>query len=302
MTGEPVRRCWVVSPMLHDTESFLRVCSETRAACAGRDLDVAFVVVDDSAGTDADVGRLDGVADVEVITAPYNLGHQRAIVHALRTLAERVADDDVIVTMDSDGEDQPADVPRLLDAIDADGTALALARRTERSESTLFRVMYLGYRFVFRLLTGITVRSGNFAVQRGASLKATIGHPTFDLCYSSSLLALRRPTTMVPCARGRRFAGTSRMNPQSLMAHGIRMLLPFAERIAVRAMVLTALSGALLAALMVAVAVGPTAGTALRLLAVAVACTAVTFLAALTTLVSLFDRFDQGSRTGNERG
>ena len=74
---------------------------------------------------------------------------------------------------------------------------------------------------------GTTVRSGNFAAQTGNSLKTTIGHPTFNLCYSSSLLALRRPTVMVPCARGARFAGTSRMNAQSLMAHGVRMLLPF---------------------------------------------------------------------------
>ena len=51
--------------------------------------------------------------------------------------------------------------------------------------------MYLFFRSLFRALTGTTVRSGNFAAQRGASLVATIDHPSFDLCYSSSLLALR---------------------------------------------------------------------------------------------------------------
>lgn len=297
MTDESARRCWVVSPMFHDTESFLRVRQETLAACADGDVELAFVVVDDSAGTDDDVRRLRALDDVEVITAPFNLGHQHAIVHGLRLVSVRVGDGDLVVTMDSDGEDQPSDVPRLLTAIDDHGTSLALAQRTQRSESLSFRIMYTVYRFAFRLVTGTTVRSGNFAVQRGDSLRATIGHPTFDLCYSSSLLALRRPTTMVPCARGRRFAGASRMNAQSLMAHGIRMLLPFAERIAVRAMVLTSLAGALLAALLVVLALGATAGTALRLLVIATVFVGVTFLAALTTLVSLFDRFDQGTRT-----
>ncbi len=190
-----------------------------------------------------------------MIVAPFNLGHQRAIVYALRLLADRVDDADRVVTMDSDGEDQPSDVPRLLDALAGDHASLALAQRTQRSESLPFRIMYAVYRVAFRLLTGTTVRSGNFAVQRGDSLKATIGHPTFDLCYSSSLLALRRPTAMVPCARGTRFAGTSRMNAQSLMAHGVRMLLPFAERIAVRAMVLATLAGGALVALLVVVGV-----------------------------------------------
>ncbi|WP_206537728.1 glycosyltransferase [Ilumatobacter nonamiensis] len=283
--------------MFYDTKSYRRVHDETLAACAGVGLELVFMVVDDSAGTDEDVNGLADLTDVEVVTAPFNLGHQRAIVHGLRLLADRVGDDDLVVTMDSDGEDQPSDVPRLLAAIDSDHSSLALARRTQRSESWSFRVMYTVYRFVFRLLTGTTVRSGNFAVQRGDSLRATIEHPTFDLCYSSSLLALRRPTTMVPCARGRRFAGTSRMNAQSLMAHGVRMLLPFAERIAVRAMALTAVAGGALAVLLLVLALGIGSGSTLRVLVVLTVLDAVTFLAALTTLVSLFGRFDQGSRT-----
>lgn len=290
-------RCWVVSPMLNDTESFLRVRDETIAAHTESSTQMLFVVVDDSAGTDPDVSRLHDLADVEVVVAPFNLGHQRAIVYALRLLVDRVEDDDMVVTMDSDGEDQPSDVPRLLDAISTDHAALALAQRTQRSESLPFRVMYAVYRLAFRLLTGTTVRSGNFAVQRGDSLKATIGHPTFDLCYSSSLLALRRPTVMVPCARGSRFAGTSRMNAQSLMAHGVRMLLPFAERIAVRAMVLATLAGAALAPLLLTLAIGLDSDDAMRALVVVTALVAIIFISALIAFLSLFARFDQGRRS-----
>ena len=289
--------CWVISPMLNDTESFVRVREETLTACSGRDVDLRFVVVDDSAGTDPDVAGLARFDDVEVVVAPFNLGHQRAIVHALRLLAQRVGDDDRVVTMDSDGEDQPTDVPRLLDALAGGTVALALAERTQRSESIQFRTMYVVYRLAFRLLTGTTVRSGNFAAQRGDSLKATIGHPTFDLCYSSSLLALRRPTATVPCARGRRFAGSSRMNPQSLMAHGVRMLLPFAERIAVRAMVLASLSATVLVVLLVVVASGAVSGSAVRVVAVATTFVAIVFFAALIAFLSLFARFDQGRRS-----
>ncbi len=244
---------WVVSPMLHDTESFERLRAEILQTCAaaGETRPLRFVVIDDSAGTDAEVRRLDALDDVTVMTPPFNLGHQRAIVYALRALAPELADDDVVVTMDSDGEDQPADVPRLLAALDHDQVPLVLAERTKRSEPLSFRLMYLFFRMFFWVLTGTTVQSGNFACQRGASLKATINHPSFDLCYSSTLLALRRPTTSVPCARGTRFAGSSRMNRYSLIAHGIRMLLPLSERIAVRFLVLAAASFAALAALVV---------------------------------------------------
>jgi len=61
-------------------------------------------------------------------------------------------------------------------------------------------------------------------------------HPNFDICYSSTLVSLDMPVTPVPCARGRRYAGQSRMNLLRLFMHGIRMLVPFTDRIAVRAL------------------------------------------------------------------
>jgi hypothetical protein len=192
-------------------------------------------------GSDREVDQLRELDDVEVLTPPFNLGHQRAIVFGLRRIAADVEPDDIVVTMDSDGEDQPSDVPRLVAAL-TDRTALVVAERTERSESWSFRLMYTCFRVVFRLLTGTAVRSGNFAAQRADSLVTTIGHPSFDLCYSSTLLTLRRPMAKVPCARGTRFAGQSRMNKHSLVAHGIRMMLPFSERIAVRMLVAAGVS------------------------------------------------------------
>lgn len=289
-------RLWVVSPMLRDTQSFLQLRARVVEACTGAALpQPSFVVVDDSAGTDPEVVALAAHDDVTVLTTPFGLGHQRAIVYGLRYLTPDVGPDDVVVTMDSDGEDQPEDVPRLVAELDASGDPLVLARRTKRSEPLSFRLMYVWFRVLFRLLTGRTVRSGNFAAQRGASLVATIEHPSFDLCYSSTLLALRRPTSTVPCARGRRFAGESRMNRHALVAHGVRMLLPFSESVAVRMLVLTALSAVGLAAYLVLLAAGAL-GDALSTATVA-PCVAlvVVFLSSLTAFVVLFSGFSQGS-------
>lgn len=288
---------WIVSPMLHDTESLLRLRTETAAACAAAAIDrtIRHLVIDDSAGTDREVERLREHADVEVLTPPFNLGHQRAIVFGLRHLLPRLDADDVVVTMDSDGEDQPQDVPRLVQSLDADRVPLAIAQRTKRSEPFRFRVMYLVFRTMFRVLTGTTVRSGNFAAQRASSLEATINHPSFDLCYSSTLLALRRPTSKVPCARGHRFAGRSRMSSYSLIAHGMRMLLPFSERIAVRMMVVSVMTFAAMLGYLGLLA-GEVFGAHPSPLGLAPLVVLVTaFLATFTGFVVLFSGFAQAS-------
>lgn len=285
--------CWIVTPVLRDVESFQRLRQEVGGRVG--EATVRYLVIDDSAGVDTEMSDLVGLSDVEVLTPPFNLGHQRAIVFGLRSLVRRVADDDVVVTMDADGEDQPADVRRLVDALVGGGMPLAIARRTSRTESLRFRVMYVFFRLLFKALTGTTVRSGNFAAQRAWSLVATIDHPSFDLCYSSTLLALPRPTAHVPCARGHRFAGRSRMSPYGLIAHGIRMMLPYSERIAVRAFILATASGAGLAGATVALGLGafggdPGAGVAALFIALGSV-----FLTSLVGVVVLFSGFAQAS-------
>jgi glycosyltransferase involved in cell wall biosynthesis len=237
-----VASIWLVCPVYRDAESFriLRDESLSVLATSVPQLTPQFLVVDDTAGQDGDTNALAALTDVRVLRVPYNLGHQRGLVYGLRTLALDLADDDYVVTLDADGEDQPSDVPRLLAPLQSDELALgkvALARRTKRRESLRFKAMYLCFRVMFAALTGVTVRSGNFAAFRGLFVRTALTHPYFDLCYSSSLLNIGADLTMVLCERGRRYAGVSRMSYLKLIMHGMRMMMPFVDRVAVRSLI-----------------------------------------------------------------
>jgi hypothetical protein len=242
---------WVVCPVFLDVESFLLLRKRLLEVVGDHDelrMDVRFVVLDDTAGDDPDIDTLDLLGDVRVIGAPFNLGHQRAIVYALRTIAPEIGDDDLVVTLDSDGEDRPEDLPRLLAPLLADPSdrkRVVLARRTRRHTSWRFKVMYLFFTILFRLLTGTSVRTGNYAAYRGWQARRMLLHPYFDLCYSATLLSLQLPIALVPCERGPRYAGRSRMDFSKLFMHGLRMLMPFIDRIAMRALLLFSITLAL---------------------------------------------------------
>lgn len=242
---------WIVAPVYRDVGSF-EILRE-RILEVLPEASPRFVVIDDTAGQDAEIEDLRRHPDVTILRPPFNLGHQRAIVYALRKIVPRVADEDAIVTLDADGEDKPEDLPRLLAAIEGEpGTQqkVALARRTRRRESLSFKLMYLLFRILFRGLTGTTVRSGNFAAMPGSLAKQVLLHPSFDLSYSSAILALDIPIEEVPCERGARYQGTSKMTFGRLSMHGLRMLMPFTDRIAIRALTVFVVSlvlGALLA-------------------------------------------------------
>ena len=239
--GSRAPALWIVCPSYRDGDSFQILRQRIVAPQLAGSLphDVHFVVVDDTGGTDRQMAELAALDDVTVVALPFNVGHQRAIVYGLRSILGTVADTDFIVTMDADGEDRPEDLARLLSPLEESSELgfLCVARRTKRQESFRFRLMYMFFVVLFRTLTGTTVRSGNYAAYRGWLAKRILPHPNFDLCYSSTLVSLDVPVTPVPCPRGKRYAGRSRMNMLRLFMHGTRMLMPFTDRIAVRALV-----------------------------------------------------------------
>jgi polyisoprenyl-phosphate glycosyltransferase len=293
---------WIFTPVYHDVRSFRilreRLLEELAASSATPPGPIRFVAIDDSAGQDPEVEGLGELGDVTVLRPPFNLGHQRGLVYALRKTLPYIADEDAVVTLDADGEDRPEDLPRLLTELTSKPPAereVVLALRTKRRESLGFKVLYRGFRLLFRSLTGATVRSGNYAAMPGSIAKRALMHPTFDLAYSSAILALDLPIAYVPCERGERYAGRSKMTYGKLAMHGLRMLMPFTDRIAIRALgafVFFGVLGAVLALVVVCLKIftsssipGWTSYIALGALIVS--------LVALGNFVSLFVLFSQ---------
>jgi hypothetical protein len=255
----PKQTLWLVSPVFYDVESYGRLRENARAALlALPDLDVRFVAIDDTAGADPDVRRLEELPDQVVVTPPFPLGHQRALVLGLRRLSRTIKETDLVVTLDADGEDKPEDLVRLLAPLREEGASLrmvAVAARTRRRERLAFKLLYFLFKIWFQLLTGTLIRSGNYAAYRGWLTRNVLFHPHFDLSYSSSLLSLGLAVHRVPCERGSRYAGASKMTYVKLVQHGLRMLMPFADRIATRGlMILTGMFGVSLATTLTLVA------------------------------------------------
>ena len=115
-------RLWVVTPVYRDVPSFLTLRERLLGVLADQPYETWFVVADDTGGLDPQVEELEALPDVLVVDEPFNLGHQRALVFALRKLLPYVADDDIVLTLDADGEDQPEDVPRLFAELELQAT------------------------------------------------------------------------------------------------------------------------------------------------------------------------------------
>ena len=144
--------------------------------------------------------------------------------------------------MDADGEDDPGDVPRLIQRCREEAfEKIVFAERTRRSESLAFRVFYGLYKTLHVMLTGIRVRVGNFSVIPRARLQSLVVVSEMWNHYAAAAFKSRQPLCLVPTRRADRLSGRSRMNFVDLVAHGLGAMSVYGEIIGVRLLVLACL-------------------------------------------------------------
>ena len=120
-------RVSVVIPAKNEAGTIGAIVTELRAA-----LPQAEVVVVDDGSTD-DTGRLATAAGARVVRHPVSRGNGAAV-----KAGARAATGEVLLFMDADGQHDPADVPRLLAALD-EGYDLVIGARPRASQASLAR-------------------------------------------------------------------------------------------------------------------------------------------------------------------
>lgn len=228
----PVRDDWASA-----RELLLRL--DVAVECLSCSIDVILV---DDASRDAHVshdfsGPYSSVQRVRVLRLRRNLGHQRAIAMGLVHVDPGLAD--AVLVMDADGEDTPDGARQLIEAfaqVTGPGQAV-FAERSRRTESRLFRFSYVLYKIVHRVLTGVSVRVGNFSILPASHVSTLISMAELWNHYSAAYFRSGLPFVTLPIPRGYRLFGTSRMNFVSLVTHGMSAISVFGDVVGVRLLV-----------------------------------------------------------------
>lgn len=220
----------VVTPVFEDGRSFAQLCRDlSRNEC-----ELEIIAVDDGSLLDPPaIGALEQLGLVgKIIRLKRNVGHQGAIAVGLACTAaeKRYAG---VVVMDCDGEDQPEHVIRLIQALGPDCDAV-VAHRGQRSESVGFRIFYILYRTLFRLLTGRNIRSGNFCALSCQALSRLTAMQETRLHLAAALVKSKLGLRAIRSDRGKRYAGRSQMNFIALAVHGIRAIAVFDDAVLMR--------------------------------------------------------------------
>ena len=190
------------------------------------------LIVDDGSTIAGSIGHVpasSNLAWIRVLRLKRNLGHQRAIAVGLSYIDEHMHCGAVVV-MDADGEDRPEDVSRLVDRYEQEGRRrMVFAERQRRLEGMMFRVFYVLYRLLHWILTGKSIRFGNFSIIPRDRLASLVVVSELWIHYAASAVRSRQPMCTIALPRGSRLAGQSRMQFVPLVVHGLSAVAVYSD-------------------------------------------------------------------------
>lgn len=223
----------VVTPIYEDREASSTLFRELTSALEVRPYIVA--VDDGSIHEPVSVASIAsaGLAG-EVLRLKRNVGHQRAIAIGLSHVAVTFPEAELIVVMDSDGEDTPRTIPLLVNSVAPSDVDMAVAERRTRVETFRFRTMYWTYKRIFELLVGRRINFGNYMILKQPALQRLVTMPELWIHLPGCVLCSRLRVQASPIDRGRRYSGQSKMNFVALALHGFKGLMVFSEELLVR--------------------------------------------------------------------
>ncbi|MDQ7821320.1 MAG: glycosyltransferase [Candidatus Eremiobacteraeota bacterium] len=232
----------VVIPVYNDWESVAILLKKLDDTFAGEGISAEVLLVDDGSSLASGAfftkdTTYYALEQVDILRLNRNLGHQRALAIALSFVSER-KDYTSVVVMDGDGEDDPAEVPKLIaEQKAAAGETILFAARGKRSEGLHFKIFYHLFKKIYFLLTGTALSFGNFSVIPRKALERLVNVAELWNNYPASVIKARFPYRTVKTARGRRYRGSSQMNFVSLMLHGLSAISVHGEIIGIRALI-----------------------------------------------------------------
>ena len=260
MDGKSRATLLILIPVYNDWESVSLLLQGLDSVMAKEEIRAEVLLIDDGSIKPSQLimRAQKAISKVDILHLRRNLGHQRAIaiglafIHCNRPM-------NAVVIMDGDGEDRPLDVPRLFEKFEQEkGQKIIFAARARRSEGTVFCFLYHLYRLVHRILTGISVRVGNFSILSPLAVSQLVIVSELWNHYAAAVFKAKMPYATLSTNRGKRLAGQSSMNFVGLVTHGLSALSVFGDIIGVRLLI-----GAIISALLFAGGVVPLLATRL---------------------------------------
>jgi hypothetical protein len=224
----------ILIPVFNDWESLLSLLNNIHSLRINNIAHIKVLIVDDCSTEILNKKiELDSFKDIEIIKNSKNIGHGKSIAHGINYISKK-NDFDYLIVMDGDGEDRPEEVKELiLKSIDLPSLTIT-ANRIKRSESAFFKLSYLLHKILTLVLTGYSIKFGNFMCIPRQDLNLIVSNKNLSVSFSGTIAKFIKNKTFIPSMRGVRYYGPTKMSFLKLIRHSLLIMSTFRKEAALR--------------------------------------------------------------------
>ena len=224
----------ILIPVFNDWESLLSLLNNIHSLRINNIAYIKVLIVDDCSTEILNKKiEFDSFKDIEIIKNSKNIGHGKSIAHGINYISKK-NDFDYLIVMDGDGEDRPEEVKELiLKSIDLPSLTIT-ANRIKRSESAFFKLSYLLHKILTLVLTGYSIKFGNFMCIPRQDLNLIVSNKNLSVSFSGTIAKFIKNKTFIPSMRGVRYYGPTKMSFLKLIRHSLLIMSTFRKEAALR--------------------------------------------------------------------
>ena len=154
---------FILIPIYNDWKSVLKLIENINLQLEYNDNKITIFIINDASTEETPIikDEYKNFLSIKIINIKNNLGHARCIATGLKYVYENF-EFDYVIPMDGDGEDRPEEIKNFINLAKQNSNEPIVGKRVKRSEGLIFKINYFIHKIVTLVLTGKSIKFGNF--------------------------------------------------------------------------------------------------------------------------------------------
>ena len=218
----------ILTPTFDDWKSLSKLLFEIDKNIAGLKGNFKTLVINDASTLKPKLNlkNIKHLRKIKIITLKKNLGSQKSICLGLKYLQKKKTKA-IITIIDSDGEDDPKHITKLINLSQKNPNSIISANRLKRKENIFFRLFYKLHLLIAYLFTGRYINFGNYCSFNSLNLKKLLSNSNLWLACSAGIIKNCDSIKSYYANRKKRYFDTSKASLSWIFKHSLNIISVF---------------------------------------------------------------------------
>ena len=218
----------ILTPTFNDWKSLSKLLLEIDKNIRGLKGNFKVLIINDASTIEPKLNlrNIKRLRKIHIITLKKNSGSQRSICVGLKYLKNKKTKA-IITIIDSDGEDDPKHIKKLINLARKNPDSIISANRLKRKENIFFKLFYKLHLLITFLFTGRYIDFGNYCSFNSLNLKKLLSNANLWLACSAGIMKNCNSIKSYYANRKKRYFDASKAKLSWIFKHSLNIISVF---------------------------------------------------------------------------